>query len=237
MNKNALKNIIGSSLGALALSVSLAAAQSSPVIVELYTSQGCSSCPPADALLATLIDDPNVIPLALHVDYWDYIGWKDTFADAAFTARQRRYAAHIGNRTIYTPQVVINGHEMIVGSRASALHDGIKRSTQEKSPVVLKVRRDGGRLFVQAESSKPLAENVSIQIVRYLPESEVAIKRGENAGRHITYHNIVRSWQSVGQWTGKEPLDLQLDITGPEPVVVILQNLGPGEIVAAQRVQ
>ena len=135
-----------------------AARAESPVMVELFTSQGCSSCPPADALLAELADRDDVIAMALHVDYWDYIGWKDKFADPAFTKRQKLYAYAAGTRTIYTPQMIVNGREHVVGSKPMKLADLIERHkrTTQTAQVALDRRGDTVSIRVTAKAGPPV---------------------------------------------------------------------------------
>ncbi len=208
-----------------------------PVVVELYTSQGCSSCPPADELLAGLSSRNDVIPLALHVDYWDYIGWKDAFADPQFTERQRAYARAAGARTIYTPQMIVAGMDHLVGARPAELTALIKRHAAMPGNVTLKVRRDGGAIVITADSLTTMAKGAVVQIVRYKPEETVKIRAGENAGRQIAYHNIVTDWRRVGNWDGRSELSLRVDAPAGDPAVVILQEPGPGRIVAAAKLR
>jgi hypothetical protein len=205
------------------------------VVVELYTSQGCSSCPPADEFMEMLAADPRIIVLALHVDYWDYIGWADKFAQGKFTDRQRAYAKAIGSRTIYTPQLIIGGQDRIEGHAPDETVAQIKRHLSAGSQVDLVLERQGDLLVIRAEADPPLSAPVRVQLVRYTPQETVEIKRGENAGRTITYHNIVTSWEGIGEWSGQEPLSLTAPAEGGAPVVVILQAQGPAEIVAAAR--
>lgn len=208
----------------------------SVVVVELYTSQGCSSCPPADAFVAMLASDPRILPLALHVDYWDYIGWADHFAQAKFTDRQRAYARAIGSKTIYTPQFIIGGMDRIEGYSPNETQAQLRRHLAAKANVELKVERVGDQLVISAEADPPLSEPVRIQVVRYVPEETVSIGRGENAGKTITYHNIVTSWEVVGEWSGQAPLSMSAPVEGGLPTVVILQAGGPAQIVAAEQV-
>lgn len=204
-----------------------------PVVVELFTAQGCSSCPPADALLARLVDHHSVIPLALHVDYWDYIGWTDKFASPAFTERQKAYARAIGSRTIYTPQIIIAGDERIEGPRPMDVAELIQEHKNILSPVELKLVRTGDEVRIDARSSKVFDKKLSVLLLRYRPEQTVSIRRGENAGRTITYYNIVTALHTVGTWDGAAPISLRATAEGTEPVVVMIQKPGPGEIVAA----
>lgn len=224
---------------ALLVGVSAAAvqAQTHPVVVELYTSQGCSSCPPADEFMAQLARDPSVIALALHVDYWDYIGWKDTFADPQFTKRQKSYARAIGSRTIYTPQMIVAGVDRVEGNDPMKVADSIRRHAMGTSPVRLWVERQGAKLVIRAEANPPLRKAARVQVVRYQPEAKVDIQRGENAGQTVTYHNIVTSWQSVADWPGQAPLEMVADLPGAGPAVVIVQSEGPAEVLAAARVE
>jgi hypothetical protein len=204
------------------------------VVVELYTSQGCSSCPPADEFMAELVANPDVIALALHVDYWDYIGWKDNFADAAFTERQKEYARAVGSRTIYTPQMIVNGVDRVEGHNPDAVNSLVRMHLMEPSGVSLVLQRDGDRLVIRAAG--PLDGGpLSVNMVRYLPNETVAIDRGENAGLTMDYHNIVTEFATLGEWAGDAPLELETTVSGDAPVAVFLQSKGPGAIVTAAR--
>ncbi|PTX53525.1 hypothetical protein IQ03_00441 [Gemmobacter caeni] len=235
MMRDALKAACGLWL-AFAVAGQAQTAADRPVVVELYTSQGCSSCPPADDLLATLAADPAVIPLALHVDYWDYIGWEDHLAQPGFTARQKAYARAVRSRTIYTPQMIVNGGTRVEGNDPEAVLEAIRSARGAGSPVTLEVQHEGGQIRVRAQSAEGPGLPMKIQLVRYRPEETVNIERGENAGRTVTYRNIVTDWQPVAEWPGQPPLDLTLPLAGDEPAVVLIQRAGPAEILAAQRV-
>jgi hypothetical protein len=206
------------------------------VVIELYTSQGCSSCPPADEFVAMLAANPRVLPLALHVDYWDYIGWADKFAQAKFTDRQRDYARAIGSRTIYTPQLIIGGLDRIEGFAPEETAEQLHKHLAVTSDVRLSVMREGDSIVIRAEADPPLDAPVRMQLVRYTPEETVTIERGENAGKTITYHNIVTSWEGLGTWTGQEPMEITVPFTGDQPGAVIVQSEGPSAILAAARV-
>ncbi len=232
-------------LAAITMATALAApvivwAQSQPVVVELYTSQGCSSCPPADALLADLANRPDVIALALHVDYWDYIGWADGFADPAFTLRQKGYAKAAGHRTIYTPQMIIGGRDHLVGAKPMELSDLISAHARQPVTVRLAARRDGSKLVVTAErnGAAQLPTNMVLQVVRFDPMRSVEIRSGENAGKTISYANIVTSWSQVAKWDGQNPLRAAIDVGGKaSPMAIILQAAGNGPIVAAAQLR
>ena len=213
-------------------------AQSNPVVVELFTSQGCSSCPPADALLQELTTRDDVIPLALHVDYWDYIGWKDEYADPAHTARQRAYARYGGRKMIYTPQMIVNGQQDVVGARALELAELIALHRAAAQNVSVQVERRGDMLTIRApQPAEPVGGALIVQLVRYTPLRKAHITRGENAGLELDYVNIVDGWTVLGQWDGTGPFAMQVELDGDRPAVVLIQREGPGAIVAAARVR
>lgn len=227
-------------IGGMMLCASAALAESEQgVVVELYTSQGCSSCPPADALLAKLAQTPGVIGLSLHVDYWDYIGWTDTFGQASFTERQKAYAHAAGEKMIYTPQMIVAGEARVAGNQPDAVAAAL--AAVKPSSVALTLIRQSGDLLINATAAQALASPVVVQLVHYTDRAEVAIDRGENAGLKVAYNNIVTSWQKIGDWSGVEPLQL-VTAAGDGPVVVILQarapdGVGPAQIVAAARLK
>ncbi len=207
------------------------------VVVELYTSQGCSSCPPADAFMGELAQADRVIALSLHVDYWDYIGWADSFAQAAFTDRQKSYARAAGSRMIYTPQMIVGGVDRVEGNAPDAVVQLIGRHLAVAPNVRLTLRREDGQVVIRAVAARPLPEGAQVDLVRYAPVETVTIERGENAGQVMTYHNVVTLWQKLADWPGAEPLELRADAPGDEPVVVIVQEPGPAAILAAARIE
>lgn len=213
------------------------AAQTSPVVVELFTSQGCSSCPAADAILRELAERDDVIALALHVDYWDYIGWKDTFGSPAHSDRQRAYAAAGQRRSIYTPEMIVNGQTDIVGAKAMALSKAISEHAQETAQVALDITRDGANLNISAQKLGAVTGPMTVYMLRYTPRRVTEIKRGENAGKTIEYSNIVEGWQVLGTWDGASPLTLSAPAPGDKPAVVIIQLQNAGAILAAARVK
>lgn len=220
----------------LAFAAPLYAQSKDAVVVELFTSQGCSSCPAADAYFGTLSTDDRVIALSLHVDYWDYLGWKDKFASPKFTARQKEYAKHARAKMVYTPQIVVQGQARLVGSKGAEVEAAIASLVGKHADIGLRVDRAGDLVTIRAN---PVSGNgktrgpVRVQLVRYSPVETVAIERGENAGKTITYYNVVRSWQLLQRWDGASPLNIQAEAAGPAPLVVILQADGPAEILAA----
>ncbi|MDO8883029.1 MAG: DUF1223 domain-containing protein [Pseudotabrizicola sp.] len=228
-----MRHLVSATLG-LWIGVSGAAlAQTSPVVVELYTSQGCSSCPPADEFMEQLVKSPDVIALSLHVDYWDYIGWRDTFGNPAFTQRQKAYAKAVGSRMIYTPQMIVGGQDRVEGNDPAQVAEAIRRHQAQVSPVRLSVTRDGDRIVIKAEANPPLSKNARIQVIRYTPEATVAIGRGENEGREVTYTNIVTDWRAIADWPGVTPFEMTAEVSGSDPVVVIVQTEGPANVLAA----
>lgn len=238
---------------------------SGQVVLELYTAQGCASCPPADAMMAELAMREDVIALALHVDYWDYIGWEDVFADPEHAERQKRYARRHGHSTIYTPQVVINGMDIMEGFRVLEVMDTIaahrlrparielllerpapdrlvisaQRMAEAEGPMML-TSRSGAQpapALLGALASEAEPQPLDLQLVRYTPTAHVEILAGENAGRRAQYFNIVTSWERIAGWDMQAPLEMSVAVEGSDPAVVILQEPGQGAIVAAARLR
>ncbi len=223
----------------------VAAAADNPAVVELFTSQGCSSCPPADALLSKLAQEPGVIALSLPVDYWDYIGWKDTFASPANTARQKAYAAARGDNHVYTPQAVINGLMHAVGSDRTEVSTARALSFGEKGAlkVPMSVGDDGDKLVVRAGGAAAgSAKWGALWLFQVTKSRAVAIGRGENSGHSVTYTNIVRSTRKIGDWSGAAASYeiAKSDLKGPDSdgyVLMLQASAGgkPGAILAAAK--
>ena len=230
-----MKNLLAYALcGAGLLAAAPVMSQSATgTVVELYTSQGCSSCPAADAYLTQLAREPGIIALALHVDYWDYIGWKDKFGDPAYSDRQRAYAHAAGSKTIYTPQMVVAGVDQAIGSDPDKVSGLIRRHQSAAKLVVLQLMRSGRSVKISATALVAIDAPLVVQLVRFKPKERVEIARGENAGHTIEYTNIVMSWQRIGVWNGREALDMTVPAPGSDSVAVILQAEGPGMIFAA----
>lgn len=224
---------------------SLKAEPASPTVIELFTSQGCSSCPPADKLLGEIGKDKNIITLTFPVDYWDYLGWKDTLASPAYTKRQRDYARSRGDGQVYTPQVVIDGIDHAVGSRENDIRRAISktRKAREGLHIPLKVWAEGDELIIEAgDAPKGIRVRPATIWLALVKKSEtVKIARGENRGRTITYHSVVRNMTPVGRWTGKAvTLRLPkhaLQNTNTDGCAVLLQQDKAGPILAAARMQ
>lgn len=214
------------------LAWSPASADGPGTVVELFTSQGCSSCPPADEILADLTGRDDVIPLALHVDYWDYLGWRDDLASPLFTARQKAYAYKHNATQVYTPQIIVGGVDGVVGSHGMKVMELIQRHNAAPDPVTLDVMRDGRLLSIKAEATGAPRPTV-VQVAQYIPMVTRDIRRGENAGRTVTYANTVTSLRTVGQWNTGRPLEMSAQADPELPVVVIVQDGVDGPILGA----
>lgn len=191
-------------LAALTLSPARAADEAdSPVVIELFTSQGCNACPPADALMAEWLRKPGVLPLSLHVSYWDYLGWKDTFARPGHTTRQQTYAKHIGPRQVYTPQAVIDGRIQVVGSNRAAMEAAIEAARRQKRLPLVIERSEGIPRAVQVPASAETDAAGTLWLCLYDRQRQVEIVRGENTGRAVQYVNVATGWQDLGSWNGR----------------------------------
>jgi hypothetical protein len=215
-----------------------ALASSRPVVIELFTSQGCSSCPPADAFLGELKATPGVIALSINVDYWDYLGWRDTLADKAYSQRQYDYARSRGDMDVYTPQMVVDGTTHYVGSNKSAVRAAIKRA-QSATPVnwvPMSLSESDKEFIIEAQGLDNMPEG-TVWLMSVAPEISVKIDRGENAGNEITYYNVVRKLLPAGMWKG-EALTLRLpksSILGRDckGCVALLQTGDVGPVIGA----
>ncbi|MGD9294286.1 MAG: DUF1223 domain-containing protein [Roseobacter sp.] len=210
-------------------------AENTPVVVELFTSQGCSSCPPADELMEVLVQREDVIALSLHVDYWDYIGWKDEFADPRHAERQRAYARFAGRRSVYTPEMIVNGISDIVGAKPMALASAIEKHKAQPRVIDISVSRDKDRVAISARAPADAGHSALVHMLRYQPERTARITRGENAGKTIRYRNVVQDWQVIGKWNGSGDLQLEAHAPGNYPVVILIQSEKDGRIYAAAR--
>jgi hypothetical protein len=229
-----MRTLTSAILASSLLAAQPAVAEDNLVVVELFTSQGCSSCPPADDIFAELAQRDDVLALALHVDYWDYIGWTDEFASPAYTERQKSYARAHDHPSVYTPQMIVEGSDVLVGAKPMQLAELIERHGEAAPTVRLAVMRIDGRIEIAAsEAREPRA--MVVDLVTYMPHRSVAIDRGENAGRTLDYHNIVSSWTRVGVWNGQGEFRASVPFDGNDSAAVIIQEVGPGEILAAAK--
>lgn len=192
-------------------------------VVELFTSQGCASCPPADALLTMLAEQDDVVALAYHVDYWDYVGWEDTFGDAAFSDRQRAYAKSWGSSRIYTPQMVVNGTEGVIGSRRGEVHNALDGASL---PLPVEITHDGDMLKIAIPPNTSL-EDAVVWMVTYVDRADVSIGSGENAGKSMVYTQVVTGRQVLGMWEASTGANLKL----PIPEVLADNSTGIAVIV------
>jgi hypothetical protein len=203
--------IFGLAAAALALSAfvtpSLAGDEQRPLgVVELFTSQGCSSCPPADRILADLAEQGDVVALAYHVDYWDYLGWQDTLGSPENTQRQYDYMKSFHTRSVYTPQAVINGRAHVNGANRSEVTQTLDRMKNSGNglKVDLAITQAGESLLIKAGAAREPLGEAHVVLVFYDTIQPVEITRGENAGKTVLYRNAVRSVQTAGVWRGKE---------------------------------
>jgi len=188
------------------VSVVTAQAGEPRAVLELFTSQGCSSCPPADRLVGQMVNDPSLVALSIPIDYWDYLGWHDTLANPAHSARQRAYARARGDGQVYTPQIVVNGAADALGSDQAAIERAIVQTDHKTGvmslPVGLAVNNGALDISVSdADKAPAIAEVWLCPVAKAVP---VSIGRGENRGRTIIYHNVVRNWLKLGTLTAAQ---------------------------------
>ena len=174
-------------------------------VLELFTSQGCSSCPPADRLFGEIAERGDVVALAYHVDYWDYLGWRDTLGNPDNTARQYDYGKSFGIRSVYTPQAVVNGRVHVNGAKRSEVLGTLNRlrSADEGLSVDISVSHSGDSVMIDAEGAPGQPGNAHVVLVYFGPPQQIAIERGENNGKTVTYWNAVSDIQIAGMWHGK----------------------------------
>ncbi len=221
---------------------SAVAGDRSPTVVKLYTSQGCSSCPPADRYLGKLAEREDIIALSFHVNYWDYIGWKDTFALPESTARQRRHGRALNARYVYTPEMVIDGVVDVVGSQSheveKTLAEARLSSLNSLSVSLTESDQASATIRIGAKAEWPEAD---VWLIEFDKQHTVNVRRGENSGRQLTYYNIVRNIRKVGTWKGdmtEIPVDLSaIREGGRDGCVVIVQKAHGGPIFGAARLQ
>jgi hypothetical protein len=217
-------------LCALAVSAPIARARGAahPVILELFTSQGCSSCPPADALLSQLADRPGVLALSYHVTYWNSLGWTDPYSSEAATERQSAYSTALSNSQVYTPQLIVQGSIDAVGSNRSAVAKAMDAAAADGTWIPVTLERTDGRVRIKASAQGGL--DADITLVGYLKYAENQVPRGENSGTTLRHRNSVTSIKSLGRWNGTT-LDLTEELPPGDGVAVILQAPGQGAIV------
>lgn len=204
-------------------------------VIELFTSQGCSSCPAADKVLGELSRDPTLVTLSLPVDYWDYLGWKDTLALHGHSNRERAYADTRGDREVYTPQVVVNGIVHVLGSDKAAIEQAIAQTRQSAAPLTLPVTIAvaDGKVSVNVPAANGENASAEVWLCPITGKAQVAIERGENRGHTLAYTNVVRRWVKLGDWSGKaetfsvpvaELADADFSLRDIDRVAVIVQS-------------
>jgi len=204
-------------------------------VIELFTSQGCSSCPAADKVLGELSRDPTLVTLSLPVDYWDYLGWKDTLALHGHSDRERAYADTRGDREVYTPQVVVNGIVHVLGSDKAAIEQAIEQTRQSAAPLMLPVTIavTDGKVSVKVPAANGEHGSAEVWLCPIISNAQVAIERGENRGHSLAYTNVVRRWVKLGDWNGKaetfslpmaELADADFSLRDIDRVAVIVQS-------------
>jgi hypothetical protein len=214
------------------LSAGVALAEPRPAVLELYTSEGCSSCPPAESFIAELAQRPDVLPLSFHVDYWNDGGWRDVFTFADATVRQHLYAGSLRESSVYTPQAIIDGQKAFVGSDRRAILSAL---SEAREGVATRIARSGSQLNISV-GAQPGAKTAEVLLIGYLREATSHIGRGENSGRTLQEFNIVRSLARLGRFTGPAR-DFSVPISSlphdATHVAVVLQTLGQGVITGA----
>ncbi|MBV1700641.1 MAG: DUF1223 domain-containing protein [Hyphomicrobiales bacterium] len=225
-------------LAALCMLSVVAVAQAAPRgVIELFTSQGCSSCPPADRLLGELAEDPGLIAVSMPVDYWDYMGWKDTFAQHAFTLRQHAYANSRGDDQVYTPQAVIDGKTHAVGSDSEAINTQLVQAAKDSGVLSVAVQLAAVDKGIKVDVGAGTGA-ADVWLLKVLHRGQVKIGRGENAGHDYTYTNIVQSMTRLGAWSGSaETFNAPAPASGQGYVVLLQSDKGgkPGAILGAAK--
>ncbi|WP_368343989.1 DUF1223 domain-containing protein [Pelagovum sp. HNIBRBA483] len=228
-------NKITSIAMAFLLPCSAVNADGANTVVELFTSQGCSSCPPAEELISQISQIDNVIALSLHVDYWDYIGWTDLFANAKYSERQKRYATRAGRRMVYTPQIIIQGETEVSARQPLDVLSSISDESTSPRPVLIDVERsDNGFELNLKRFGSAEAGPFEVQLVKVFPEKVVNVRAGENAGKTLIHTNVVYDWELIGLWDGVHSQQVFLEVGDENRSVVLVQQAGQGRIVAAE---
>ncbi|WP_157995464.1 DUF1223 domain-containing protein [Peristeroidobacter soli] len=225
-----MRSLVKAWLAGFGLVVS-AGAPAQPVVVELFTSEGCSSCPPADALLGELARKPGIIALAYHVDYWDDQGWQDPFSIPEATQRQRGYVRRLSRSGAFTPQIVVSGDTSLVGSNRTEVERAVKG---DRDSLRLSLAKEGDTLYIHFLEA--WREAMDVYLVGYLKEATARVESGENAHRTLKHFNVVRSFKQLGTWNGRPQrkvvslADLPRDAS---VVAVILQRKNQGAVAGA----
>lgn len=225
----------------LAMSPAASAAGKRPVVVELFTSQGCSSCPPADAILAHLADRKDVLAMTLPVTYWDMLGWRDTLASEGNTRRQKAYAVAMGRGGVYTPQMIVDGVNDVVGSREQQVDQAVTSRENDMTAIPVELHLSHAELEIRIGTGDAVPNpNATIWLFHILGRATVAVGTGENGGHTLPYRDVVRDIKAVGIWKG-QPISLDLpraEMTNAphDAIAVVVQQNGYGRILGAAEI-
>ena len=208
-------------------------------VVELFTSEGCSSCPPADKMLTELAVHDDILALALHVDYWDYLGWRDEYAKAKFTKRQEKYNSILPSRyRLVTPQMVFHGRSQVAGAKRARVEDELQKMSKQIDGVSLTIEKTASNFSIDIDPTETNIGRADVFLIQYMPEIISKIKAGENRGKTLKHTNIVTSWEKIGDWNG------QKDWTVSQPFLenglygaIIVQAVDNGPILAARKLR
>lgn len=230
MKKQLLTGVFAALIAALTPGLAQADTAGHPVVLELFTSQGCSSCPPADRLLATLADKPGILALSYHVTYWNKLGWVDPLSFDAMTRRQYGYAAADGKTSVYTPQLVVQGDADVNGANSGAVNSALEKAQQSGTWIPLTVARTGGKVTITAAAQTGI--EAELLLVGYIKHTQNSIPAGENAGTQGIHRNSVIAVKPLGAWQGGA-LNLSEDAPQGDGIAVIAQRPGSGAILGA----
>jgi hypothetical protein len=233
-----MRNIIASLIFAMFGVAAYADDNGSLIVVELYTSEGCSSCPAADKILTKLAAREGILALALHVDYWDYLGWKDEFSMAKFTDRQEYYNMALGSRyRLVTPQMIFHGQSYVAGAKMKRIEQRIAALRGQSDKVVLQVEKQNDKFNISINPLDVSVNGADVFIVEYMPTHVTEVEAGENRGKILNHTNIVTSWERVGEWSGQNNWQVEHAVTGGSMAAVIVQAADNGPILAARKLQ
>jgi len=225
------KTILASLVGFFAITPAMAQDRA-PIVLELFTSQSCSSCPPADRVLGEFAKRENIIALSCHVTYWNHLHWKDTLSKEFCTKRQRQYVQALDSRGPYTPQIVINGHHELIGSQARKISKILDREKGAVKPIYIHRNKDQ---FDITLPKLPRSEYI-VTLISYGDNHVQDIPSGENRGRTVLYTNPVKSIKNLGAWDGSEKL-ISHEYFDPNIVVLVQEEHVAGKIIAAGKIQ
>lgn len=208
-----------------------------PVVVELFTSQSCSSCPPADRILGQIAKNKNVIALSCHVTYWNHLHWKDTLSKEFCTERQQSYAYALKKRGPYTPQMIINGTHDVVGNRSKQVSNLIEKTSKNEALIPVKITQNANTLYIQLPKATAIIDQASVLLFSYKNKHTQSIPSGENSGRTVLYTNPVDRLTPLGTWNGKEASISYDASNAADGYAVIIQEKNHGRIIGAGKLE